>query len=218
MFIIVHNNLVILGPMRWNRFRFENEIQEECELAATLPDSNLRTPITVSENISVLPVLGIEYPSHNSKIQHLHGPFWEFAEVGATGSYIVQSLPMDFVKEQLRAECAAERYRKEISGTKVIIQNTEVTVDTERGSRDIFVQKFLLMSDTDTVQWKFPECWLVLTKADLGQIVAAGATHIQGQFNWEADKIVEIDACETLEQLNLVEITVPVQPRMPGVL
>ena len=206
MFVIVHNNSVILGPMRWNRKRFENTIQEECEVSTTLPDRNDNTPIVVSDNVKILPVQSAENPSYNPRIENLHGPLWEFTDTVAISSYIAQPLPIDAVKNQLKTECAAERYRREIAGTKVDIQNTEVTIDTNRGSRDIFVQKYLLMGDTDIVQWKFPEGWLELTKSELGLIVSTGAAHVQDQFNWESAKIVEIDSCETLEQLVAVVI------------
>lgn len=204
MFVIVYNNLVILGPMRWNRKRFENEIQEECEVTTTLPDKNENNPIIVSDNVKILPVQPTENPPYNPRIENLHGPFWEFTDTVAISSYIAQPLPIDAVKSQLKKDCATERYKREIAGTKVTIQNTEVTIDTNRGSRDIFVQKYLLMGDTDIVQWKFPEGWLELTKSELGLIVSAGAAHVQDQFNWESTKIVEIDSCETLEQLAVV--------------
>ena len=208
MFVIVYNNSVILGPMRWNRFRFENEIQEECEVAAVLPDKN-NGAIVVSDSIKILPIQGTENPQYNPRIEYLHGPFWEFTDTAAISSYIVQPFSIDAVKNQLKTNCAAERYKREIASAKVTIQNTEITVDTARGNRDIFVQKFLLMGDTDTVQWKFPECWLELSKAELGLIVSAGAAYVQEQFNWESTKIVEIDSCETLEQLTAVVIEEP---------
>ena len=202
MFVIIHNDSVILGPMKWNRYRFENEIEEECEVTVTLSDrnDNLQSVI-ISDQIKILPIQGTDNPSYNPRIEHLHGPFWEFTDTTAIYSYVVQPLPVGTVKNQLKIECSAERYRREIIGTKVTVQNTEVTVDTARGNRDIFVQRFLLMGDNDTVQWKFPEGWLELSKSELGLIVSMGAAYVQAQFNWESAKIVEIDSCETLTQL-----------------
>jgi hypothetical protein len=209
MFVIVYNNSVILGPMRWNKFRFENEILEECEVTKSLPNKNEDQVITVSENIKIYPVQGSPNPQFNPIIEHLNGPFWEFTETHAISSYQVQSLPIDAVKNTLKSETATERYSREIAGIKITIQETEVTIDTNRGDRDIFVQKFLLMSESDTVQWKFPEGWLTLSKTELGTIVSAGSNHVQSQFDWEATKIAEIDACETLEQLSEIVIRQP---------
>lgn len=217
MFVIVHNNFVTLGPMRWNRFRFENTIQEECEVSVTLPDNNTQDPIIVSPEVQILPVKTTPNPNFNPKIEFLHGPFWVFTETEATSSYIVERYSIDAVKNMLKSITADERYRKEQAGTNTTIQNTEVTIDTSRGNRDIFVQKYLLMAEGDTVQWKFPEGWLTLTKTDLGQIVYVGGGYIQDQFNWEASKITEIDACTTLEQLDAIVIVEPVNI-VPGVM
>lgn len=213
MFVIVYNNNVILGPMRWNRFRFQNEIFEECEVSCTLPNRNdLLEPITVAENIKILPTLQEQDPPYNSRIETLHGPFWTFTETHAVSRYEVMPMTIDAVKSQLIAETAAERWRRESAGVKVTVQNTEVTVDTSRGARDRFVQKYLLMGDTEVVQWKFPERWLSLSKSDLGLVVTASTAYVQAQFDWESAKITEITDCTTLEALANVEITPPKSP------
>ena len=207
MFVIVYQNSVILGPMRWNRFRFENEIAEELEIQVTLPDRNDNLQaIVINQDLKILPVVGTPEPQYNSKIQFLNGPFWQFTETQAISSYVAQDKTIEAVKNQLKSEVANERYRKEISGVKTTIQNTEITVETDRETRNVFVQKFTLMGENDTVNWKFPETWLTLTKADLGAVVAAGVQHIQSQFDWEMNKVTEIDACTTLTQLDQVVI------------
>lgn len=211
MFVIAYDNQVVLGPMRWNKYRFQNFLREEHELESNLPDSNVSDVVTVAENCKIYPIKGTENPVFNPVIEMLHGPFWEFTDTVAIFSYVVQPLPKDAIVNMLKSETATERYNREISGTKVTIQGIEVTVDTNRGSRDIFVQKYLLMSDTETVQWKFPEAWLTLTKTELGQIVSAGAAHVQAQFDWESTKVAEIESCTTHKELASVEIKPPVQ-------
>ena len=208
MFVIVHDNSVILGPMRWNKFRFENVIAEECEFTVSLPSSNDQ-PIIVSENIKILPVQGTQNPVFNSTIEFLNGPFWEFTDTAAIQSFRVENIPVEAIKNTLKALTSAVRWKRETAGIKVTVQDTEVSVVTERGDRDIFVQKFLLMGDAETVQWKFPEGWIVLTKAHLGAIVTAGAQHVQDQFVWEALKIAEIEACTTHSELAGIVIEEP---------
>lgn len=220
MFVIAYNNSVILGPMRWNRIRFQNEIFEECEVQATLPDRNDNNDvIVVNEEIKIYPVKDADGPGvpFNPKIQILDGPFWEFTTTHAIRSYEVLPKPIDLVKGELKNIVAAERWKKEISGTKVTIQGIEVTVDTNRGDRDIFVQKFLLMGENDTVTWKFPETWLNLTKSELGQIVNAGAVHVQQSFEWEATLVNQIEFSTTLEELDAIVIVEPeTRPEFPN--
>ena len=208
MFVIVFNNNVILGPMRWNRFRFENEILEECEVSATLPDRNDNLDaVAVNQDIKILPVVGTPEPQFNPKIQFLNGPFWQFTATQAISSYVPEYKPLEAAKNQLKELVTAERYKKEVAGVKVTVQGVDVTVETDRDTRNVFVQKFMLMGDNDTVNWKFPETWLNLTKSDLGLIVASGAGYIQSQFDWELNKFNEIDVCTTLTQLDQVELT-----------
>jgi hypothetical protein len=204
IYVLINNNQVINGPRAWNYRSFESTLEDDLEITTKLPlQKTDNDPIIIDEDTKILPATLI-YQDYNPKIQYLNGPFWEFSDTLATGTFVIEPNNIDAVKNDLISKVAANRYAKEISGVKVTIQNTEVTIDTARGNRDIFVQKYLLMSDTDTVQWKFPECWLTLTKSDLGLIVSTGATFVQEQFNWEEGKVVEIKACTTLEELDAV--------------
>lgn len=210
MFVIVYNNFVILGPMKWNKGRFQNVILEECEIETFLPNTNEDSvPIFVNDQIKILPIQDGLSAQFNSKIEILHGPFWEFTETHAIRTYQTVSKPIELVKGELKAQVATERWKKEVSGVKTVIQNTEISVDTNRGDRDIFIQKYLLMNENDTVLWKFPETWLTLTKSELGQIVAVGAMHIQQSFEWEAHLVNQIESATTLEELNLIVIVEP---------
>lgn len=218
MFVIVYNNNVILGPMKWNRYRFENEIQDECEVPASLPDRNDNGDvITVADNIKIYPVQGTPDPEFNSTIETLAGPFWTYTDTAAISHYTVQPLPIEIAKGNLKTRAAAERYRREVAGTIVTVQGTEVSVATDRDGRSVINQAYLLAGDSDTVQWKFNEAWLTLTKADLGTVTSAISAYVQEQFNWEVAKAAEIDACTTLEQLAAIEIEpAPVLPNIYG--
>lgn len=216
LYVLINNNYVINGPRNWNYHSFESTLEDDLEIITKLPiQKSDDTPIIIDENTKIVPA-NLIYPSHNSKIEYLDGPYWTFEENSATGTFEVKPKIIEYVKQDLISETAAVRYEKESAGLKVTIQNTEVTIDTSRGNRDIFVQKYVLMGDVDTVNWKFPECWMELTKTDLGIIVSAGAAFVQEQFNWEMDKIAEIDACVTLEELDAVVIREVVVVERPG--
>lgn len=209
-YVLIQNGYVINGPRNWNYRSFESTLEEDCEIVYQLPMSyDSPTPIEIAEGVRILPAV-LEPHDFNPKIEYLHGPFWNFDNDLATGTYQTMSHAVEGVQGNLKARIADNRYNREISGVKVTIQNQEVTIDTSRDGRTIFVLKYVLMGDNDTVEWKFPECWLTLTKTDLGIAVAAGAAHIQTAFEWEANKIAEIDACTTLQQLNAVDLGDPV--------
>jgi len=203
MYVLVSNNSVINGPRGWNYYSFQSTITDDLGLDFQLNRDDPGGPVVIDANNSILPAI-VEYPPHNPKIQYCHGPFWDFSNNVATASYQVLDSDLNWVKGALKPIVAANRYNKEISGTTATVQNTTVTIDTSRDGRNIFIQKYLLMGDNDTVQWKFPEAWLTLTKADLGNVVAAGATYIQNQFTWEVNKAAEIDACQSLAEVDAV--------------
>jgi hypothetical protein len=207
MFVIVHNNSVILGPMRWNRYRFENTIAEECEVQATLPDRNdSQTPITVSESVQILPVQTSPTPEYNPKIEILHGPFWEFTEAAAIASYQVLPMSIDAVKSSLKAEAAAARWRKEIGTVSITINDSEYAFSTDRDTR--YVLQNALLSSINAFNWKIDgNTWVVLNNAEIQSAIDAITSHVQSCFDWEAAKVAEIDSAETLEQLDEIVIT-----------
>lgn len=205
MFVIVHNNSVILGPMRWNRFRFENEIQEECEVSCTLPDRNDDLdPIVVSNEIKILPILGTENPEYNPKIEILHGPFWEFTDTQAIYHYEVVPMNIDSAKNMLKEQVTAERWNKENAGVNVTLNGTEYTFKTDKETRAILHNA---VSNMESINWKQDqETWIQMTNGDTQTVLTAILTHVQACFDWEFNKFQEIDACNTLEMLDAVVI------------
>lgn len=204
-FALVHDNFVIVGPRLWNKLLFEEALQEECDVTYTLPTRNDEgTPFIIAPNVMILPIVSLPQPVFNSKIQRLDGPYWVFTDTEAQMSFTVVDLPIEAVKNQLKVVIANNRYTKEVGGIKMTIQGIEVSIDTARGSREIFFDAYNSMGPTETINWKFPECWLTLTKDELGSIVAAGKLHIQTCFDWERDKDQEIDSAQTLQALDAI--------------
>lgn len=207
MFALVHKNRVLVGPMDWNRALFDGAINRLGiikTLPRVAPESN-ELPWVIDENTTIYSV-EFNYPEYNQKIHYLEGPYWTYENGKAMAEYLVKDQPVESVQHNLQQLAADHRWRMEVSGTTVTIQNVTVTVDTNRNSRDIFVQQYLLMSDADVVRWKFPETWLTLTKAELGQAVSASAAHVQNSFLWESSKVEEIKAATTLDQLDAIVI------------
>lgn len=209
MYVLVHKERVLVGPRDWNRPMFEGALQK-LKLQALLPRRDPQTlPIEIDEDTYITNA-SIVIPPHNEKIETYHGPYWNFENKElAVGTYQIKDKLLSSIRELLRNQAAAERYRKEVEGTTTEVQGTTVTLDTSRDGRNVFAQKYILMADDETVNWKFPEGWLTLTKAELGAVVAAGTAHIQGAFDWEKDKIEEIEAAEDAAALDAIVIIEP---------
>ena len=209
MYVLVHKERVLVGPRDWNRPMFEGALQK-LKLQTLLPRRDPQElPILIDEDTYITSA-AIVIPPHNERIETYHGPYWNFENKDlAVGTYEIKYKTLGSIRELLRNEAAAERYRREVAGTKTTIQDLEVTLDTSRDGRNVFIQKYTLMGENDTVNWKFPEGWLTLTKVELGAAVSAGAAHIQGSFDWEKAKIEEIEAAETAEALDAIVIVEP---------
>ena len=214
MFVIVYNNSVILGPMRWNRYRFENEIKEECEVTASLPDRNDNfDAIVVSEEVKILPVQGTavqgtQDPVFNPRIEYLHGPFWEFTDTAAIQSFTVEKYNIDAVKNFLKAETANERWIKQNKSVSVTVDGVSYDFPTDENTRLVLQQA--LTSGLESFNWKLnTDTWVILTSTNVQNILTQIITHIQTCFDWEMDKIAEIDACVAHLELDALEIKEP---------
>lgn len=205
MFVIVYNNSVVLGPMRWNRFRFENEILEECDVTVTLPMRNDNLdPIAVSDEIKILPIQGTPDPAFNPKIEFLNGPFWEFTDSTATMSYRVEKHSIDAVKSMLKDKVATERWNRENSGVLVSLNGIEYKFKSDKETRAVLQSA---ASNIDGINWKHDkETWIQMSNADVQAVLNSILTYVQSCFDWEFAKFQEIDRCETLEQLDSIVV------------
>lgn len=205
MYALAHKGRVLAGPMPWNRGIFDGNLQK-LKITKLLPRvAPEQLPLVIDEDTAIYEV---EYqrPQHNEKIHYLEGPYWEFTETKAIATYLVKDKSLDSIKGNLKQQASAERWKKEVAGISVTVQGKPVSVSTERGSRDVFLQRYSIMSEEEVIDWKFAEGWVALTKADLGSIVTAILNHVQESFNWEHTKSQEIDAKATAEELDAVVV------------
>ena len=212
MYAVIYDNRVQVVQTDWNRAMFQGALEKK-GIKQLLPRVAPETlPMIIDEHAKIMLVEEVR-PEVSPLVEYYYGPLWEITETKAIANYEVHDTPIESARYNLKQLTAGERYKKEIMGTTVTIQGNQVTIDTNRGARDIFVQKYLLMAENDTVNWKFPEMWLTLTKTDLGLCVAAGAQYIQGCFDWELNIAAQIDQAETKQQLLAIEIVEPPEPR-----
>jgi hypothetical protein len=68
MFVITHNNNVILGPMKWNARRFSEVIQDDCEVTIVLPLEN-DSYYEVNDEIKIWPVQETIRPEYNLSVK-----------------------------------------------------------------------------------------------------------------------------------------------------
>jgi hypothetical protein len=207
MYVLVSDNFVLNGPRLWSPRSFENTLRNDLNINYSLPSNKSDgEPIFITETVKILPAVFDENPQYNPKIEYLHGPFWDLSGNVAIGSYTVERNHIDSVKGAFKEIVTANRYKKEIAGTTCTIQNTVVNINTTREIRGNYIQRYLMLGDNETLDWKFEYFWMTLTKGDMAIISQTIATHIQQQFDWEANKHIEIDLASTHEELDIINL------------
>jgi hypothetical protein len=205
MYAVVYKNKVLVGPMSWNRGIFQGSLKKQ-GIDQTLPRvAPNDLPYIINDDAKIMAVEEVR-PRINTMVEYHYGPLWEITESKAIANFQVVDNPIEFAKNNFKNLVSSERYKKEVTNIKINIQGIEITLDTSRDGRNFFTQKYLAMADNDTINWKFKEGWLTLTKNDLQLIVSSITTHVQSAFDWEKTINDQIDAATNKDELTTIEI------------
>jgi hypothetical protein len=208
-YVLVENKQAILwGPLNW-RYRFLQSELSDMEVEYTLSPTEPSSYLKINDSLEIYPVSGLDIPQHDSTYEQLAGPFWQFNDDIAYGYYNVTSIPLNAIKNSLIASAANERYKKETTNLSFSAQSTTFTVDTNRNTRNLYVQKLITMTEQESVQWKFPEGWFTLSKQELNDIVIAINNHVQAQFDWELSIVNQINLAQNVNDLKNIVIVEP---------
>lgn len=214
MYAVVYKNRVIVGPMDWNRAIFQGSLEKE-GVNNTLPRvAPEELPYVVNEDAKIMAVEEVR-PAMNPMVEYYYGPIWDVSGNKAVASYEVKDSPIEAARVNFKTQAADERWKKEVSGTKLNINGTEVTLDTTREGRSAYTLQHAAMSTGSTVNWKFAEGWLNLTKSNMSSIVSSVNQHVQVAFDWEKGINEQIDAATTKEQLVAIQIIEPKEQPAP---
>jgi hypothetical protein len=212
MYALVYKGRVINGPRDWNKYQFEGALEKEGIFfqVGRNPPFEDEIPILINEDAKILRAR-YEYPEYNRRIQSLDGPFWEFAEKEAIGRFNILYQGIEFIRNNLKQALAENRWRREVAGIEVEIQNNVVKISTNREDRNQF--EILRNSGADNVLWKFNDIWLTLTSTDIATLADAVKNHVQITFDWEKEIFDLIDLTEIPEEFEAIDIGDPVIER-----
>lgn len=217
-YILVENRQIVhLGPFAWNKYRMLQSELDDLEVVFTVPPIE-QGYIRINDNFEIFPVTDVVSPEIDPNFDSPVGPTWQYINDGAVATFDKADKSLDEVRATIKSVAAAIRYNKEAAGTKVTIaEGVEVTADTSRDGRAIFVQVYSTLPDGGSVDWKFPEGWMNVTKEQLGLIIAGGFTYIQEQFAWEKDIGDRADAAGTMDELKAIyiEVVPVIEPVIP---
>lgn len=205
-YLLVQNRQsIMLGPVFWQP-RFIKSVLADADIEYTPSPIAPESRISINETIEIFPISELTQPSYDPVYEQLAGPWWTYNDTAALGHYTVVERDLTAIKSTLLEQTAATRWSRETAGIKYTINGVEVSVATDRESRNIWTQKILSLGDDGAVQWKFPQGWFTLTKTDLIAVLSAIDAYVQTQYDWEATIVVEINAATTAEELKSIII------------
>jgi hypothetical protein len=211
MYALIQNNQIKVGPRDWRYYFFKQYLDSNNLDSSQLPISEPSDRKVITADWKIIPVTQLDTPEYNQNFEQLAGPFWTIFDEYITGYYTVADLPLESAKNKLKEKVTNTRYIVEVGGCQFTFSDdTEVTLYTTREDRSVYLQAYQIMEPGQSIVFKFEGAvFKSVTREELGTIVATGAAHIQAAFDWEAQKYSELDACETLDDLKLVDINYP---------
>lgn len=209
MYALVYKNRIINGPREWNKYQFEGALEKEginFQVGRSAPPE-AQIPIIINNDAKIL-YARYEYPEYNQRTQGINGPFWEFTNTEAIGSFEVSYQPIEYIRLNLKNAVAENRWKREVEGVDVEIQGTTVRISTAREDRNQF--EILRAAGANNVSWKFGDVWLTLSSTDIATLADAVIQHVQAAFDWEKEVSDLIDETQTAEELEVIDVGDPV--------
>jgi len=206
MYVIVHKNRVIAGILPWNAQYFTNVLRTRHRISTELPRNEPEAsafPWIIDADTKIIPAQEDREQSINPLIECYHGPTWDLTDTSAMAHYEVKPLTLEDCQTNYKAKASTLRYDQEVAGTTFTMDGVEYKIETDRGSRAKYIEKYMTMGDA--ANWKFVEGWRQLTKEQLYSVVSAIDTHVQAAFDEELRLHQTIDQCTTTEQLLAIQ-------------
>ena len=214
MYALVNGQELLLGPIAFNYRMINSVLEEELELDYRVTSQDYKNvPIIITEDIRIIPARN-DIPEFDPRFQGVSQTSRTITNDEVVFTYTVSDKTLEQIKGEYKAGVKPERQRRENTTAEVIINNSTITVSTDRDNRLALTSKYV--ASPGPHNFKFDNgVWLEITTEDLQTIIQAVDAKVQEAYDWELAKIAEIDACETKEAVYEVEIVPPVE--IPGV-
>jgi hypothetical protein len=199
MFALVNGQELILGPIGFNIKMINYEL-EELELPYRVKTSdNTLVPIHLTENVHILPSRS-EVPEYDPRFETIHQVSHIITDDEVVFYYEKNEKSLEQIKNERKIEIAPIRRLKESTMISLLINNTSIQVTTDRSNRLSLVSK--MISNDGPYNFKFDNnVWVEVTKEDLQYIVSQIDLKVQEAFDWEYNKLQEINNCTTKEDV-----------------
>jgi hypothetical protein len=214
MYALVNGQELLLGPIAFNYRMINSVLEEELELDYRVTSQDYKNvPIIITEDIRIIPARN-DIPEFDPRFQTASQTSHTITDDEVVFTYTISDKTLEQIKGEYKAGVKPERQRRENTSIEVTINNSAITVSTDRENRLALIAKYV--AGPGPHNFKFDSgTWLQITTEDLQTIIQSIDLKVQEAYDWELAKLQEIDACETKEEVYEVEIVPPVE--MPGV-
>ena len=204
MFALVNGTELVLGPIEFNYRLINSSLEDDLEIDYRIePSDHSKVPLLITEKIKLLKVVD-DKPDYDARYEEIFLYKYEVINDEAVFYYEKSSIDLDKIKNDYKSKISNERWIRENSGYIThSINDTEVKVSTNRETRISLVTK--LASGSGPYNFKFGDVWVELVAEHIGQIIAKIDQKIQIDFDWELEKINEINSCSSVDELNLID-------------
>lgn len=201
---LIHNNSLELGPFGVNVHYINQELEELEVEERVSPQSFSELPIHFSDGLTHLVPTERVIPQHDSKYHNVGNFTWEIITENEVPVKIIFTHPitdktLDEVKALRKQEVSPYRKEKENTTITLTVNDTDVEVSTSREERVLLSSK--LSASPGSHNFKFQNTWLEITTEDLQYILNQIDVKVQEAYDWELEKLQEIDACTTVDEV-----------------
>jgi hypothetical protein len=221
MYSLIHDSQLILGPIGYN-YRLINAELEELEVEGKVtPRDYENIPLQIDENTYLLSVVQI-IPEHDSRYQSLGNFEWEIIKennipIRVEMTYPVYNKALETIKYEYKQQVSPVRKEKENINIEIELNGTTISVSTSRENRLVYMSK--LIASPGPHNFKFGnDVWLQITTTELEYIISQIDLKVQEAFDWEYQKLQEIDACTTGEEVYNIILREPQIVETPNAL
>lgn len=215
MYALIHDSQLILGPIKYN-YRLINSDLEELEIDKKVsPRDYENVPIHFDDKTSLVPAVEI-IPQYNARFQGVGNFEWEIIKendipVRVEMTYTIGDKSLDQIKAEYKSQVIPIRKEKENTYIDVDLNGVTVSVYTGKEERLSLVSK--LVASPGPHNFKFNnDVWMQITTTDLEYLISQIDLKVQEAFDWEYEKLQEIDACLTGEEVYNVILREPQEP------
>lgn len=202
---LIHNHSLELGPFGFN-VHYINQELEDLEVEERISNQSFyQLPIHFSDGLTHLLPIEKNIPQYDPKYYNIGNFTWSIIEEAGVPIKVLFTYPiiektLEEVKEFKKQEVAPYRKEKENTTITLIINDIEIYVSTSREQRSILAAKILSLTP-EPYNFKFINTWVEVTTEQLQYIISEIDKVVQDAFDWEMQKLQEIDACETIDDV-----------------